>query len=400
MEIANQLQSIVNQLVDEIKEKLDVEIRASIDTQIASTLNEYNFDVVVSQLAEKKLDSKLADFKLDTSEIESALGQIGSDTINNLRTQVLSAIQDHISNYDLEPLVEQTLKSFIKQIKFPEESIHTSAIDFTDLILSGDHIKGGIISQFASTGIDDKATQCQITILDSHVVVERPILTSGIQVEGNVKIGNSITVDTINAKKFNEDSEGFAQLADFIRKQTLNEIKTVGVISSKLVWEDKELINTSEIASSILKSNLRKVGTLEDLQTRGETLLDKTLYVNNKRVGINTLEPGYALTIWDGEIEVAINKVNQNRAYIGTHRPIAVTLGANGKENISLDADGSVTINDLRLGALPISTASNQPSWSGRAGEIVFNDSPKIGVPIGWVCLDGHRWATFGLIQE
>jgi hypothetical protein len=75
-------------------------------------------------------------------------------------------------------------------------------------------------------------------------------------------------------------------------------------------------------------------------------------------------------------------------------------LGSSGKDNISLEPDGSVTINDLRLGALPISTASSQPTWSGIAGEIVFNDSPKIGVPIGWVCLEGHRWANFGTIAE
>lgn len=400
MDIANQLQSIVNQLVDEIKTKLDADIRASIDSQIIETLNEYDFDSVVDNAAKKKLDAKLADFKVDTSDIEIKLGQLGSDTITNIKAQVLDVIQTHVANYDLEPLVEQTLKSFIKKVKFPEESINSSAIDFSDLTLSGDHIEGGIIKQFASTGIDDKATQCQITIFDTHVVVEKPILTSGIQVEGNIKVENAINVGTINALQFNEDSQGFVQLEKTIRDRTLNEIKTVGVVAPKLVWNDKEIINSSEISSTVLTSSLRKVGTLEDLQTRGETLLDRTLYVSNKRVGINTLEPEYALTVWDGEIEVAINKVSQTRAYIGTHRPISVTLGANGNENISLDIDGSVTINNLRLGALPISTASSQPNWSGIAGEIIFNDSPKIGVPIGWVCLEGHRWANFGTIQE
>ena len=129
-------------------------------------------------------------------------------------------------------------------------------------------------------------------------------------------------------------------------------------------------------------------------------MLDSTLYVSQKRVGINTLEPSYALTVWDGEIEVAINKINQQRAFVGTHRPIAVTLGSNSKDNISLDIDGSVTINDLRLGAVPIGTASSIPNWEGRSGEILFNDSPQVGQPIGWVCLGGHRWGTFGLVLE
>lgn len=404
MNIANQLESIVNQLVEEIKTKLDAEIQSSIVKQIDSALKDYDFDSVVGQVADVKLDEKVKNFQIDTTAINEQIGHLASATLNGLSASISAQLEQaanaHVANIDVTPIIESTLKIYLSKMRFPDESIKSEAIDFTDLKLSGDHITGGIITNFSSTGIDDKATQCQLTILDSHVVVERPILTTGVHVQGNVKVENSINVGTVNAVHFDENSQGFAQLVDFIETRTLQNILEHGVVAPKLVFEGAELINKVELAPSILKSNLRKVGTLEELQTRGETLLDNTLFVNNKRVGINTLEPTYALTVWDGEIEVAINKVNQTRAYIGTHRPIAVTLGSNGKENISLDADGSVTINDLRIGALPISTASNQPDWSGIAGEIVFNDSPKIGVPIGWVCLDGHRWAKFGLITE
>lgn len=404
MNIANQLESIVNQLVEEIKTKLDAEIQSSIVKQIDSALKDYDFDSVVGQVADVKLDEKVQSFQFDTTAINEQISNLASATLNNLSSSISAQLEQaasaHVSKIDVKPIIESTLKTYLSKMRFPDESISSDAIDFADLKLSGDHIAGGIITNFSSTGIDDKATQCQLTILDSHVVVERPILTTGVHVQGNVKVENSINAGTVNAAHFDQNSQGFAQLVDFIETRTLQNILEHGVIAPKLVFEGAELINKSELASSILKSNLRKVGTLEELQTRGETLLDNTLFVNNKRVGINTLEPTYALTVWDGEVEVAINKVNQTRAYIGTHRPISVTLGSNGKENISLDADGSVTINDLRIGALPISTASNQPDWSGIAGEIVFNDSPKVGVPIGWVCLDGHRWAKFGLIQE
>lgn len=404
MSIANQLESIVNQLVEEIKTKLDAEIQSSIVKQIDTALKDYDFDSVVGQVADTKLDAKVKSFQFDTSVINEQISQLAAATLNNLSstiaTQIEQAASAHVSNIDVTPIIESTLKTYLTKMRFPDGSIKSEAINFSELTLSGDHIDGGIITNFSSTGIEDKATQCQITILDTHVIVERPILTTGVQVQGNVKVENAINVGTVNAGHFKEDSEGFAQVVDYAEALTLKNLLDNGVVAPALVFEGTELINKTNLAPSILVSNLRKVGTLQELQTRGETLLDNTLFVNNKRVGINTLEPAYALSVWDGEIEVAINKVNQTRAYIGTHRPIAVTLGANGKENISLDADGSVTINDLRIGALPISTASSQPNWAGRAGEIVFNDSPKIGVPIGWVCLDGHRWAKFGLIQE
>lgn len=405
MDISKQLESIVTQLVDEIKTKLDNEIQDSIVKQIDTALSEFDFTSVVEEVAGPKLDDKIHNFQIDRTKIEAEIGKIGAGAIDSLSTtvttKVYEAAKEYISTYDLLPVIEQSVKTYLSKARFPEESIPSNAIDFSDLTLSGDHIEGGIIKKFASTGIDDRASQCQLTILDTHVVVEKPILTTGIQVKGTVKVEENLNVDgVLSPAEFNEKSTGYQQLIKASKDAMYDDFKERGAIAPSLRWNDTDLINDKELAATILSSNLRKVGTLEELQTRGETLLDNTLYVNNKRVGVNTLEPSYALTVWDGEVEVAINKINQGRAFVGTHRPTAVTLGANGKDNISLEPDGSVTINDLRLGALPISTASNQPSWSGIAGEIVFNDSPKIGVPIGWVCLEGHRWANFGLISE
>jgi hypothetical protein len=404
MDISKQLESIVTQLVDEIKTKLDGEIQASIVSQIDNALAEFDFTSVVEEVAGPKLDSKIQNFQIDSSKIEAEIGRIGAGAIDTLKNtvtdKVYEAAKEYIDNYNLVPVIEQTVKTYLTKMRFPDQSINSSAIDFADLTLSGDNIAGGIIKNFASTGIDDRASACQLTILDTHVVVEKPILTTGVQVKGSSKVEDNLFVDGIaTIAEFNVESEGFAQIIN-ASKQSMQDSFATGVVAPSLKWNDKELINDKELAPTILTSNLRKVGTLEELQTRGETLLDNTLYVSNKRVGVNTLEPSYALSVWDGEIEVAINKINQTRAFIGTHRPTAVTLGSSGKDNISLEPDGSVTINDLRLGALPISTASSQPNWSGIAGEIVFNDSPKIGVPIGWVCLDGHRWANFGLITE
>jgi len=286
-------------------------------------------------------------------------------------------------------------------MNFPARSIAAESINFENFILSGDYIKGGIINNFASTGIDDKASQCQLTILDNAVVVEQPIVTTGLSVQGSAQISEVLTVKELKISgKINEESQGYQQLINDTKKNILEDIATNGLLAPKLIFNDRNSLSETQLPNSLTTSNLRKVGTLEELQTRGDTLLDETLFVSRKRVGINTLEPTYALSVWDEEVEVAISKTGKNRAFIGSHRPVNVILGAADKENISLEIDGSVTINDLRLGALPLSTASIEPNWEGRAGEIVFNDSPQIGKPIGWVCLQGTRWAKFGLIQE
>jgi citrate lyase gamma subunit len=351
MEIGDQLNSIVESIVEEIKTKVNQNLADTISQEITEVISKYDFESVIADLAK--------------SQIETAL------------------------------------KNYLRKMEFPANSIAASAINFENYQISGDYIKSGIISNFASSGIDDKATQCQLTILDNAVVVEQPIITTGIKVQGNVQVNETLTVQQLDiAGHINPESAGYIQFIAAAEQRILSHIAEHGLIAPKLIFNDKNSIDETQLPNSLTVSNLRRVGTLEELQTRGDTLLDETLFVSRKRVGINTLEPTYALSVWDEEVEIAINKTGKNKAFIGSHRPVNVILGAADNENISLEIDGSVTINDLRLGALPLSTASIEPNWEGRAGEIVFNDSPQIGRPIGWVCLQGTRWAKFGIIQE
>lgn len=400
MQIGDQLNTIVQAIVDDIKAKVDADLKSTIADSVAASLESYDFDSKLAELAAPQINKKIAEYPIDAAHINAEIGRIGAATITNLKdtiaAQVAVAAKEYVDGIDVVPLIDSALSSYIAAIKFPAGSIGAEAINFNNFSLSGDHIKGGIIAEFGSTGIDDRATKCQLTILDNAVVVEQTVVSTGLQIKGSAQITGNVFV----AGEFSADSNAVKVLTESISDNTLAKIAEVGVIAPKLVFNDKTIIDDKEIAPSVLKSNLRKVGTLEDLQTRGETLLDNTLYVSQKRVGVNTLEPTYALTVWDDDVEVAVNKLGKGRAFIGSHRPITVTLGANGKENLSLDIDGSVTINDLRLGALPLTTASTEPNWAGRAGEIAFNDSPKIGQPIGWVCLEGHRWAKFGIILE
>lgn len=405
MEIGNQLNSIVESIVADIKTKVDQSLSGTISHEIAAAIAEYDFETVVSQLAEPKISAKINDYTIDVNRITTEINRIGTGIIENFQAviteRVTEAVNAHVAEFDVTPHIETALKNYLRKMEFPAKSIAAGSINFDNFSLSGDYVKGGIISNFASLGIDDKATQCQLTIMDNAVVVEQPIITTGIKVQGSIQVDEVLSVNELKITgKVNEESSGYQQIINDAKNIILDDIAQNGLAASKLIFNDRNSISETQLPNSLTTSNLRKVGTLEELQTRGDTLLDETLFVSKKRVGVNTLEPTYALSVWDEEIEVAINKTGKNRAFIGSHRPFNVTLGAAGKENISLDIDGSVTINDLRLGALPLSTASMEPNWEGRAGEIVFNDSPQIGKPIGWVCLQGTRWAKFGLIQE
>lgn len=401
MDISNQLNTVVESIVSEIKSKVVQEVQATIADTVERAVKNYNFDAKISAITDGKVKDKVDQYVIDTSAINARIGEAGAAAIDRLTKsideQAVKIIQGHVTQTDMSPLIEQSLKTFFKTTSFPKGSINADALRFDDVKISGDRIAGGIIEEFSSTGIDDRATKCQLTITDNAVVIEQKVVSTGIDIKGTATV-DSLKVKTAEVEELQGAALDVLMLA--ASNKTLSDLLEKGLVAPQLAFDGKILINKEKLADSIVTSNLRRVGTLEELQTKGDTLLTNTLYVTNGKVGINTLEPTYALSIWDEEVELVAHKQSLNRGFIGSQRPFAVTMGAAGKENISMDVDGSVTINDLRLGALPLGTASTTPNWAGRTGEILFNDSPAIGKPVGWVCLDGHRWAKFGIVQE
>lgn len=353
------------------------------------------------------------DIKNQLNSIFENLTQQVQEQVTN---EIVVAVMRQIATMDFKSMVADQIKELIKdkanKLSFPDGSIPASAVNLTNFTISGDAIDGGVIKNFGSTGIEDKASKCQVTILDTHLVVESPILTTGIDVRGDAKIDGNLSITGV----IDKDTNAFkALVSDTVAEvqQTINDdlfqkyntsiyelIRKRGVEFTEVSINNKSVLTETKLGPSVVWSNLQRVGELEELQVRGETLLGRTLYAANKRIGINTIEPSSALTIWDEEIEIVAGKKKQNCGFIGTNRQTVLVLGTGGKENIQLDVDGSVTVSDLRLGAVSLSTASAEPSWDGITGEIVFNDSPGVDKPIGWVCLEGHRWGKFGIIQE
>ena len=66
---------------------------------------------------------------------------------------------------------------------------------------------------------------------------------------------------------------------------------------------------------------------------------------------------------------------------------------------ITLNTDGTTTIPKLQLNNMMFTTASAPPSYDARRGTVVFNESPNLGGPLGWVSLGDARWANFGIID-
>lgn len=421
MDIDQHVNQIVQNIVAEITTKVQAQAMDAITLKIDEVINTLDYTSMLSNKLSQKLDIKLSNLPIDKNTIEAELTNRVEKLARNLSMSVeqqsVKIINDTVSRYvdqiDFKTLYQTTIVSAIQnnKITFPEASIPCSAIQVENLQLSGGNIVGGIIQQFGSTGIDDKSSACQLTIMDDITVVENNLLTKDLTVKGTTTIEGDLNVTgtipessamfikfveaATNNVRTSLDQVVFKNYADMV----LSTIKTDGLDLNKIKLNGEDIINGGNLSNAITFSNLQRVGQLSELQVRGESLLGETLYVSGKRVGINTIEPAQSLSIWDQEIEIGFGKQSTNVAVVGTPRNQTLILSSNGKNNLTLLPDGSITISRMTLGAVSMLSGSAPPGNNEPKGTIMFNSNPSLGGPMGWVSLGDARWANFGIID-
>ena len=311
----------------------------------------------------------------------------------------------------IESVVEKKVKSLILSDFLPHRTINHKCVDFDGFKITGDFVNGGIIQNFGSTGIEDRATSVQLTLLDNACVFEKAIFAPRAEIKGDLVIDGDLDIkglipksaalyqelvsSTTSAVKDSMNDEFFKNYADII----FSGIKKDGIDLDKISQNGKEVVKGNQLGYHITDTNIQKTGIVRDFQSAGETLLSSTLYVTNKRTGINTLDPSAAFVVWDEEVELVMSKRRQDEGIIGTIRPQKVVVSSNKKDNIVCNTDGSVQIDNLHVGKIQITSGASAPNYSSQLGHIVFNQNPSLGGPMGWVCLGGTRWANFGVID-
>lgn len=260
-----------------------------------------------------------------------------------------------------------------------------------------------VLKNFSSTGIVDQASSCQLTVLDDNVVVENCLVAKDLEIVDHAKIKNLIVTGSINTDNFswqalaadisNKTLEKLSQdwQQDLIR-QVQQVISQQGINFDRVTLGGEPLVDENRLSSAVIESKLQSVGTLRTLEVRGETRLNNTLNVLNKRIGVNTDTPEKALSVWDEEVSIVIGKHKANQAYVGTNRDQGIAIGVNREPQIEINTDGLTIVRQLQVGLHKISHATQVPGWSGVKGDLVFNANPGSDRVFAWVCLGAHRW--------
>jgi hypothetical protein len=419
MDINEQISKIVDGIVEEITANVSDRIDKLILETVHIRLSNFDYSTHIQQAANDALTKKASEYTIDGKRLEKRISEKINETIiesQSTTTELINkAVVDRLANININQAVTDAAASIIvdklQEFTFPEKSINPTALKLDNLLISGDNIKGGLIENFSSTGIDDRATNVALTILDDITVIENNLLTKDLTVEGLVQIKGSLLIDghvdqnsnfykdlisTTTTSALSNMDKG---LFDSFSSLVFDKIKNDGLDLNKIQLNGNDVITDNKLGPTIINSNLQHLGVLKELQVSGESLLAETLYVTPKRVGINTIEPSGALAVWDQEIEIVASKKSADVGSFGTPRKQRLILTANGKENVVLDTDGSAVINELRIGSMKFTSAAEPPNYVSQRGHVVWNTNPNPGGPMGWICLGAANWANFGIID-
>lgn len=420
MDINQSLQPVVENLIEGLKANLEQELRDQVSREVLQKIASTELNTLVERLVAEQLQERMSKYNFEATtrqQLDTIVSriskQVNDSVVEAANKQIADEISKRIASIDintaLNGLVKSKLEHLITTQSFPERSIPHTSIDFSELKLTGDQISGGIIEHFGSTGIEDLATKVQMTIMDQASAFEGPIWAPEVKVKGSLYVEGDLVangdisgkvVDTLIEKSTAAVRNTLnAELFDNYSNIIFEKIASAGIDLDKITQGGREIVKGSQLGYHITDSNLQRVGVLRDLQTAGESYLCDTLYVTGRRVGVNTMDPSAALTVWDEEVEIIANKRKQDTAYVGTPRRQSLVLGSNNHDNLRLEVDGSVQVNNLTVGKMMMSSSPNVPNYEGKPGQVVWNEQPSLGGPMGWVCLGATRWANFGIID-
>ena len=344
------------------------------------------------------------------------------------------------------------------------ESIATRPVEIpkiTNNSLSGDHINGGTITNFKSTGIKDTSTKLNLVIADKAVLVEKldtDELVGDTKLTGNLNVHGEITAKSLNVEQIKAEIQheknkplvftgsgiGLQWQGQGPTKQFVYREKPDRFWSSQSIdlnseqyyaIENTPVLRLEELGSSVTKSSLTKVGTLQNLSTQGNLTVDGFLFYNSDstRLGFGTEAPNGSLAIASLDKEFVID-VETEFTKIGNWTSSDLAIVTDDTKRISISATGKIdfgskTRGDAKVsvfGQLGVGVNSVKPgtslSTSGpieiegktmssgdsapkegnfRKGDIVWNNDPQPTGYIGWVCVrDGTpgTWKPFGSI--
>lgn len=333
-----------------------------------------------------------------------------------------------------------------------------------DRELSGDKIHGGMITGFSSIGIADEASKKVLKVKDDglHVtVVYVDTLPGNVSVTGNLAVGGEIKAKKLHVEELvadvrNETTDPLSFTAkgnktaygkgliwpggDYTKQFLLQErpdrffsTESVELRAHKIYMiNGQNVLSQDTLGTTVTKSNLKKLGTLNELEVEGAVTIDNFVYydANTQRLSLGSDAPNGTLSITSWDHEFVIDPTDNRDFKLGTYTTSDLHIVTDDTSRITIGATGAVAVNnkltvrdsvgigvknyandvDLTVGGAvriqnkKFETGDGSPdSGNYTKGDIVWNTNPKPTSYVGWVCIKSGtpgEWKPFGQISN
>jgi hypothetical protein len=381
--------------------KLDLDLESLINKQLRETVDEQIRQLDVAALIEPALQSAVD--AAVARMVETAVRKLLNE--RDLSGEVAAMVQDQITNVvdryaaqsvalslsridipaTVKSAVGDQIENIMSRMDFPDESMPAKVIRWDDYQISGNRVSGGLIRDFNSTGIEDQASEVELTVMDGMIVAERRIISPEIEAESATITGNLILSGDLTAT-----GPALLQLERIAGSVVDDRIRSgIDISDGSITDNGKKILDKGELGPSVIVSNLRRLGTLSDLRVSGSAIIADTLAVMPGKLGINTEEPVGAMTLWDEGSDLTISKIGPRRTFVGSTRGCDLVFGTDFDDKLVIGKT-EVTIKDaVRIGGVRFSIADTIPERRGEPNEIVYVTGTD---PRFYLCSGGTSW--------
>ena len=383
-----QIEDLVRQ---EVEKKISSELKAldigaTFQASLAATIAEKS-DVLVTNVLNRMITENSLQNIVNTKLVA------GLQT--KLEKEVAAKVSGLVSRVDVGQLISDKVVEIVdtklRTGNLPDKFIPQKAVDLSNLTIRPEQVTGpGKFKTFVSQGIQDTATELNLAVSDGLVVVNRQLSTTDLVVSGTASVRDLEVTGTL--KVSGAFTKGLTSLIDD-RLTAERANWKLDILGGALYANGQALLTESTLAPTVTTSNLRKVGNLVELTVAGDFNVGEALTVQGNKVGINTVEPDGALTVWDQETEFTVRRQSSRTTYIGTLRDNKLAIGVGGDVIVKVNSDG-IEVPTVIINGLSISVSDNPPSVPGTPGELVIMRRAVAGQPWAYQCLEGQTWAA------
>ena len=332
-----------------------------------------------------------------------------------------------------------------------------------DIQLTGDQINGGTIANFASTGIKDLSTTQSLVVEDDKITVKSAsidTLNNGVVIKGDVKVYGILDAGFIRTTEIMTNVRHEKQYLEFASPEGesighgllwlgARPRQFILMINPDRFWSTEHIdltgdkayhidglpvLSRDSLGSNVVNSNLQSLGTLNKLTVAGEVNINDHIFYNpisqRLSLGQDTGNGLFSVYDYNNNVEIIIDSSENGHGRIGTYNTKGLDLVTGDQVCISINESGHVTIGseykdstvtrmygkvgvgvkhpteqleiagNLKFGNRLFTNGDSAPTEGNyQTGDIVWNSSPRIGLPIGWVCIYPGQWQPFGTIE-